>query len=109
MPLEFAKNIPYRSKRFLEFIRQKGCICGCNNQPRSHPAHQSFGMRGGGPKVPDTQAVPLHWECHHMEHNWPHHKKLGFWEEKGIDVKHEIIKLQTEYIKCLEEKLYGSD
>lgn len=108
MALQFADEIipPYRSERFLEFIRQKGCICGCHKPPRSQPAHQAIRARGVSQKAPDTQCVPLNWECHHLEHNWPHCEPLNFWEKKEIDIKYEIIKLQTEYIKSLEEKLY---
>lgn len=109
MGLKFSdpKDPPYRSEHYLNFIREKGCICGCDKPPRSEAAHQSFGLRQGSEKVSDTQTIPLSFECHNLEHNWPHHKKQGFWDEKNIDVKMEVIKLQTEYIKKLEEKLYG--
>jgi len=64
----------------------------CDN-PNTVPHHEGLGMNMIGGKPPDTHAVPLCTICHAVYHN------MGpmFWN--GVDVKMEIIKLVTEYLK----------
>ena len=81
----------YRSKKYLDFIRQKSCLfCG----KKSEPHHVSFGGdRGTGIKPPDTQCVPLCRECHQRTHNG----NIGH-----VYFAREIIRLMTEYIGVIE-------
>jgi len=86
----------FRSKKYLDFIRSKSClICG---NPETIAHHEGLGQNMIGGKPPDNLAVPL---CvkHHLEY---HVTGPKFW--LGIDIKMEIIKLMTEYLKELECK-----
>ena len=86
-----------RSPGYLEFIRSKPCLI-CGRKSTAH--HEPLKQGGCSIKAPDTQSVPLCMECH------VRHDTVGtetFW--KYHDIKLEIIKLQTEYIGIIEEKL----
>ena len=58
----YPKEIPYRSEKYLDFIRSKPCL-GCNTIPSS-AAHQDFGWNAMSGKPPDIHALPLCHKCH---------------------------------------------
>lgn len=91
MPKTFPKPKTYRSEKYLSFIRQHPClICG---NPETVPHHESLGMGMMGGKCPDSHCVPL-CTLHHRRY---HDTGPKFW--MGYDVKMEIIKLLTEYLR----------
>jgi len=99
--LSLPKELPFRSKQLLEFIRTLPCS-GCNRPATSEldvvAAHQKLKKSGTGTKPPDTQAVPLCMTCHGLEHQGD----KTFW--KGRNREMAIIKTLTRYIEHLEAK-----
>lgn len=81
----------YRSDQYLAFIRKHKCLM-CGN-PETIAHHEPLGCGGIAIKAPDTHAVPLCVNCHHLRHVLG---KTAFW--KRIDLKMEIIKLLTEWM-----------
>ncbi|MFP4104837.1 MAG: DUF968 domain-containing protein [Phycisphaerae bacterium] len=60
---------PYRSKRYLDWVRDRPCV-HCRRPPPSE-AHHVIGLAGGsmGGKAGDQLAVPLCTECHRRLHD----------------------------------------
>ena len=87
----FPKPKTYRSKKYLEFIRGRACLC-CGRPSIAH--HEPLGGGGKGIKCDDSRALPLCPECHMFRHN----NGVSFWVDNDIDPKMEIIKLLTEYL-----------
>jgi len=65
---------PWRSPKYLAFIRTKPCLA-CGSTQNVQAAHQNLGSGSKSIKAPDCQAVPLCFECHQNEHNG----RLTFW------------------------------
>lgn len=85
----------YRSEKYLNFIRSKPCmIFKC----KAEAHHVGLFGKGTGKKVHDNLAVPLSNQAHMNLHS------IGeetFWELYDIDIKLEIIKLNTEFLMTL--------
>lgn len=97
----FPKPKTFRSKRYLDFIRQHSCLV-CN-APHTVPHHVGLGKNMQSGKPPDSHCLPL---CpkHHDEHG-SGATNNRFWEEHRIDPKLEIIQLLTEYLDGPGERL----
>jgi len=79
--------MPYRSKKYLDFIRSKPCLICANPNTVPHHVRRLRWGAGTGIKPSDLVCIPL---CHRC-----HDPKI----EEGIDVELIIIDLLMEYIE----------
>ena len=86
----------YRSKKYLEYIRQQPCvICGHVDVQAHHV--RKMGAGGTGIKNDDFFALPI-CKLHHREaHTYGHDTFFG---RHGIDVYQELFKLVSGYLKA---------
>ena len=66
--MQRPKTKPYRSKKYLEYIRSEYCFtCG---DPNTIPHHENQGFKPSGTssKTDDTKCLPLCVECHNERH-----------------------------------------
>ena len=82
---ELIKLRPCKNKKYLAWIREKGCLV-CGQKAVAHHCEDVMGSRGLSIKH-DLLAVPLCHE-HHMEF---HTYNIRFWERHNIDIKQTII------------------
>lgn len=79
---------------YLGFIRSKPCL-SCGHPAEAHHC-KSLHMGGMGMKPPDTVCLPLCRRCHVELHQKGEKRMFDTW---NIDIKSEIIKLLTEFLK----------
>lgn len=89
----------WKSPKYLAFIRTKPSLYSGRLGTEADPivaAHQSFGKKGTGMKVSDTQAVPLL----HSEHTRWEHQKGGkrFWADQNDALPLRCLEYVTEYL-----------
>lgn len=58
LDMQFPKNKPWRSEKYLDYIRAMPCL-RCGKPGPCDPHHVSVKNQGWGTKPPDYQAVPL--------------------------------------------------
>lgn len=66
---EIIKSKPYRSEKFLNWVREKPC-CHCG-RPSPSQAHHIIGIggnRGASLKADDSLTIPLCTKCHTTVH-----------------------------------------
>jgi len=88
----------FRSKKYLDFIREHPC-CNCGHPARSEAHHVRFDGNGGTSlKPPDTHTIPLcndgtDFQCHALTQQF---------KENGADFMFALktmVKMQSEYIE----------
>jgi hypothetical protein len=77
---------PYRSKKYLAFVRSHGCIV-CGKPAEAHHVRRSYWGAGTAIKPHDYVTIPLCRDCHKPK------------TEKELDVERIIISLLMEYIE----------
>jgi len=100
--LSVPKPITNRSKKYLEFIREKKCLV-CQSAMQAEPHHVSIpgSGRGVGKKGSDYHTIPL---CRNHHRSYHYNGRESFCEDFGIHLEREIIRLNQEYIAALEGK-----
>lgn len=98
--LPYPKVGVFKSEKYLAFIRTKRSLYSNKPGTLDDPivaAHQSFGKKGTGMKVSDTQAVPLL----HSEHQRFEHQKGGkrFWGDQWDALPLRCLEYVTEYLQ----------
>lgn len=89
---------PLRDKRYMAWLHDKPCACGCNRTP-CDPAHTvNNGMRSKGP---DSSCVPLFRICHESYDK----DRKGFERRTGRDMK---VSAARWYARYQEETLYAT-
>jgi hypothetical protein len=75
--------------KYLEWLRDQVCSCGCGQSPRSDAAHIRSGSlqynksyTGMSEKPHDFWCVPLNRACHRLQHE---QGELQFWESHRKD------------------------
>ena len=103
--LPHPKTGIYKNPKLLAFIRTKRSLYSNRPGTPGDPivaAHQSFGKKGWGMKVSDTQAVPLL----NSEHRRFEHQKGGrrFWGDQWDALPLRCLEYVTEYLQTLKKK-----
>lgn len=89
------KSPPYRSEKYLQFIREQPCIiCGKNPCDPHHTSKAGIGIKG-----PDLEAVPNCYSHHHEVHLIG---RFTFQQKYNVDFKDAIIRLLSLYVGGLE-------
>ncbi len=95
----FLKKRKWKSKKYRLFISEKPCL-RCQEQYNvdgyMDPHHEDYLINNGGMgiKPPDTQALPLCFDCHRISRAMSGPKE--FWG--NIDYKKAMINYITEYL-----------
>ena len=79
---------PYRSEKYLNFIRSKPCVI-CGKKAQAHHVRRSYWGSGTAIKPHDFVTIPLCYECHHPQ------------IEKELNIERLIIELLMEYIATI--------
>lgn len=64
----FAKDPPFRSRRYLAFIRSRTCAWCGKRAPSEASHHPRPGGGSMGAKTCDLRTIPLCSSCHHAYH-----------------------------------------
>jgi hypothetical protein len=89
----FQKNRPWRSRKYLSWIRKQPCFNGCYGPTVAHHITGVGSLSGTGRKAGDNYAIPLCVECHAEMHGdstlWAHQwefiaRTIGKALEEGI-------------------------
>lgn len=67
--------------KYLAWLREQPCSCGCGLAAPSDPAHVRMGFRALGKKPDDIYCLPLNRECHRLQHEG----EGQFWALRGRD------------------------
>ncbi len=97
--ISYQKTGKWVSKKYREFIREKSCLrCGetiySDQLHDNHHEDHEINNSGMGMRPPDTQQVPLCFECHRVSRSNMGPKE--FWGD--IDYKKAMINYITEYL-----------
>lgn len=98
--MNLQKDLPYRSKGYMDYIKGKPCLMLYTRQCTGEVvAHH---LKGGKPKGSDLSCIPLcYW--HHIG-ELHQHGRQWFEEWHNMELEHENHKINQEYIERLEAK-----
>ena len=88
--MSYNKNKPWRSKKYLEYIRKQPCVVCGNTLTQAH--HVKTVGSGGG----DEWAIPLCRNCHQMIH------LVGrdtFFKRHEVNIQQELFNMVSDYLK----------
>jgi hypothetical protein len=75
--------------KYLEWLRNQYCACGCHQPPPCDPAHLRASslkhdkpLTGMGRKPDDRWALPLKHAHHMKQHEWG--DEVGWWKSRGV-------------------------
>jgi hypothetical protein len=94
--MSYPKNGKWKSLKYRKWISEQPCLRGCDTGQPSDPHHEDHGFNNSGTamKPPDTQIVPLCFNCHRIER--ANTGPEEFWE--GIDYKKAMVNFLTRYL-----------
>jgi len=85
---------PYRSKKYLEWIRQRNCLIKGWGSSIAHHVRMGAGA-GMGQKPSDYWTLPLSTDEHHKLH---HMGEKAYWQEQGYEPHEDIGRCLLGYI-----------
>ena len=93
------KHKPWRSKKYLDYIREQTClICG-ENQTEAH--HTKIFNHGGKSRKPsDYWCIPLCMEHHNEIHN---KGVKTFYKSYEVDIWIDLFTMVSEYLKKITD------
>jgi len=96
MTVKYPKPVRKRDRKYLEYVRQQGCVI---HRTRAHAHHTESG--GMGTKGSDYSCVGLCWLCHSELHDIG----LARFELKyGLNLTEESARLLRKYFESVERK-----